>query len=66
MKLQIRTVILKLPLIRLSFRCIKTEKTTKDRHSLKTPNLKSEKPFGFRNGITIGDEKLDLGQKAVF
>jgi DeoR/GlpR family transcriptional regulator of sugar metabolism len=23
--------------------------TIKDRHSLKTPNLKSEKPFGFRN-----------------
>jgi hypothetical protein len=27
----------------------------KDRHSLKTPDLKSEKPFGFRNGITISD-----------
>jgi hypothetical protein len=27
----------------------------KDRHSSKTPNLKSEKPFGFRNGITIDD-----------
>jgi hypothetical protein len=24
-----------------------------DRHSLKTPNLKLEKPFGFRNRITI-------------
>jgi hypothetical protein len=29
--------------------------TKKDRYSLKTPNLKSEKPFGFRNGITISD-----------
>jgi hypothetical protein len=29
--------------------------TIKDRHSSKTPNLKSEKPFGFRNGITIND-----------
>jgi hypothetical protein len=25
------------------------KKTIKDRHSLKTPNLKSEKPFGFRS-----------------
>jgi hypothetical protein len=29
--------------------------TIKDRHSLKTPNPKPEKPFGFRNGITISD-----------
>jgi hypothetical protein len=33
----------------------KGQGTIKDRHSLKTPNLKSEKPFGFRNGITISD-----------
>jgi hypothetical protein len=24
-------------------------------YSFKKPNLKSEKPFGFRNGITISD-----------
>jgi hypothetical protein len=27
----------------------------KDRHYLKTPNLKPEKPFGFRYGMTISD-----------
>jgi hypothetical protein len=31
------------------------EKTIVDRHFLKTTNLKSGKPFGFRNGITISD-----------
>jgi hypothetical protein len=31
------------------------KKWIKDRHSLKTPNLKSEKPSGFRNGIAISD-----------
>jgi hypothetical protein len=32
-------------------------KIIKDRHSSKTPNLKSKKPFGFRNGITISNYK---------
>jgi hypothetical protein len=34
---------------------VRSTTTIEDRHSLKTPNLKSEKPFGFRNGITISD-----------
>jgi hypothetical protein len=41
-------------------------RTVKDRHSLKTPNLKSEKPFGFRNGITISNYKVGFRPKSCF